>query len=80
MISSDLDSLKEVFPDLALLLIKFSKSNSETIATQALQDLNSLIIRHSERENSEKHSNPQTSTIENKYSGISDSNNNRSNK
>jgi len=48
IINSGLDSLKDVFADLAVLLIKFAKSPHEKIAIVALKDLSSLINKQSE--------------------------------
>ena len=76
---SELESLKDVFTDLALLLIKFAKSQHEEIAVLALKNLRSFISKQSQKEkNSEEVSNSQnssTSAIDTKtFSGISDSN------
>lgn len=72
---SDLDSLKDVFTDLALLLIKFAKSPHEDIAVVALKNLRSFISRQSQKEkSSEENQNTSASIGESKtFSGISDS-------
>jgi len=75
-LESDLDSLKDVFTDLALLLIKFAKSSHEETSISALKNLRAFISRQSQKEkNSEEASQSQsTSSLENKvFSGISDS-------
>ena len=78
--------MKDVFADLAVLLIKFAKSSHEKIAIVALKDLSSLINKQSENreklaaeaaaQNAQSQTTPTpTPTPENKnFSGISDSN------
>ena len=75
---SELDSLKDVFTDLSLLLIKFAKSPHEEIADLALKNLREYISRQGQREkNPEDASNPQNpsaSVVDNRmFSGLSDS-------